>query len=77
MKIQESQWAPNKLNLNRPTPRHIITKMAKVKDKERMLEQSKKKKKRVNYKETSIRYQLISLQKHYRPEESDKIYSNF
>ena len=35
-KIQEAQRAPNKLNPNRPTPRHII-KMAKVNDKERHL----------------------------------------
>ena len=33
-KIQEAQRAPNKLNPNRPTPRHIIIKMAKVSDKE-------------------------------------------
>ena len=32
IKIQEAQRAPNKLNPNRTTPRHIITKMAKVKD---------------------------------------------
>ena len=29
-KIQEAQRAPNKLNPNRPTPRHIIIKMAKL-----------------------------------------------
>ena len=31
-KIQEAQRAPNKLNPNRPTSRHIIIKMAKVKE---------------------------------------------
>ena len=36
IKIQKAQRAPNKLNPNRPTPRHII-RMAKVKDKERIL----------------------------------------
>ena len=30
--ILEAQRAPNKLNPNRPTPRHIIIKMAKVKE---------------------------------------------
>ena len=35
-KIQEAQRAPNKLNPNKPTPRHTILKMAKVKDKERI-----------------------------------------
>ena len=32
IKIQEAQRAPNKLNPNRPRSRHIIIKMAKVKD---------------------------------------------
>ena len=31
IKIQEAQRAPNKLNPNKPTPRHII-KMAKIKE---------------------------------------------
>ena len=34
IKIQEAQIAPNKLNPNRPTPRYIVIKMAKVKDKD-------------------------------------------
>ena len=29
--IQEAKQAPNKLNRKKPTPRHIIIKMAKVK----------------------------------------------
>ena len=32
IKIQEAQRATNKLNQNRPTPKHIIIKMAKVKE---------------------------------------------
>ena len=32
IKIQEAQRAPNKLNPNRPTSRHVIIKMAKVKE---------------------------------------------
>ena len=40
-KIQEAQRAPNKLNPNRPTSRHIIIKMAKVSDKERQQEKSR------------------------------------
>ena len=42
IKIQEAQRAPNKLNPNRPTPRHII--MAKVKDKEMLLKHQEKNK---------------------------------
>ena len=49
IKIQESERAPNKLNTNRPTPRHIIIKKAKVKAKERILKAAREKQ-RVNYK---------------------------
>uniref|UniRef100_A0A8D0LXS0 Uncharacterized protein n=2 Tax=Sus scrofa TaxID=9823 RepID=A0A8D0LXS0_PIG len=53
-KIQEAQRAPNKLNPNRPTPRHIIIKMAKVSDKERILK-AEREKQNVTYKGTPIR----------------------
>ena len=33
IQVQEAQRVPNKINPNRPTPRHIIIKMAKVKEK--------------------------------------------
>ena len=54
IQIQETQRAPNKLNSKRPTPRHIIIKMAKVKDKERILKAAREKQ-RINYKGTPIR----------------------
>ena len=54
IKIQEAQRAPNKLNPNRPTPRHIIIKMAKVKDKERILKAAREKQS-INYKGIPIR----------------------
>uniref|UniRef100_A0A8D1LN31 L1 transposable element RRM domain-containing protein n=1 Tax=Sus scrofa TaxID=9823 RepID=A0A8D1LN31_PIG len=53
-RIQEARTAPNKLNPNRPTPRHIIIKMAKVTDKERILKAAREKK-NVTYKGTPIR----------------------
>ena len=34
MQVQEAQKDPNKMNAKRPTPRHIIIKMPKIKDKE-------------------------------------------
>ena len=37
IQIKETQKGINNTNPNRPTPRHIITKMAKVKDKDRIL----------------------------------------
>ena len=43
IKIQETQKTPNKLNPNRPTPRHIKIKMAKVKDKEKILKAEREK----------------------------------
>ena len=41
IQVQEAQKVPNKMNPNRPTPRHIIIKMAKVK--ERILKAARKK----------------------------------
>ena len=35
--IQEAQRVPIKMNPKKPTPRHIIIKMAKFQDKERIL----------------------------------------
>ena len=37
IQAQEAQRIPNKMNPKRPTPRHIIIKMPKIKDKERIL----------------------------------------
>ena len=37
MQVQEAQRVPNKVNPKRLTQRHIIDKMAKVKDKEKIL----------------------------------------
>nr|KAF6492497.1 hypothetical protein HJG59_009688 [Molossus molossus] len=37
IQVQEAQRVPNKRNPKRPTPRHIIIKMQKVQDKERIL----------------------------------------
>ena len=54
IKIQEVQRATNKLNPNRTTPRHIIIKRAKVKDKERILKAAREKQS-IKYKGTPIR----------------------
>ena len=37
MQVQEAQKVPNKMDTKRTTPRHIIIKMPKVKDKQRIL----------------------------------------
>ena len=43
IQAQEAQRIPNKMNPKRPTPRHIIIKMQKVKDKERNLKAAREK----------------------------------
>ena len=41
IQVQEAQRVPNKLGLKRTMPRHIIIKLPKIKDKERMLKTTK------------------------------------
>ena len=43
MQVQEAQRIPNKMDAKRPIPRHIIIKMPKVKDKERILKAAREK----------------------------------
>ena len=43
MQVQEAQRVPNKLDPKKNTPRHIIIKMLKVKDKERILKATREK----------------------------------
>ena len=50
IQVQEAQRVPNKLDPKRTTPRYIIIKMPKVKDKERILKAAREKQ-RVTYKE--------------------------
>ena len=43
IQVQEAQRVPNKLDPKRPTPRHIIIKMPRVKDKQRILQAAREK----------------------------------
>ena len=54
IKIKEAERAPQKLNPNRPTLRHIIIKMAKFKDKDR-IQKAAREKQSINYKGTPKR----------------------
>ena len=54
MQVQEAQRVPNKLDPKKTTPRHIIIKMPKIKDKERILK-AEREKQRVTYKGVAIR----------------------
>ncbi len=55
IQVQEAQRVPNKKNPNRNTPRHIIIKMANIKDKEMILKAAREKQ-RMRYKGTPIRF---------------------
>ena len=52
--IQEPQQVPYKINPRRNTPRHIIMKLTKIKDKEKILKAAREKK-QITYKGTPIR----------------------
>ena len=54
IQVQEAQRVPNKMNPKRPTPRHIIIRLLKVKDKERILKAAREKQ-LVTYKGIPIR----------------------
>ena len=43
IQVQEAQRVPDKMNEKTPTPRHIIIKMPKFKDKERILKAAREK----------------------------------
>ena len=54
IQVKEAQRVPNKLEPKRPTPRHIIIKVPKVKHKERILKAARGKQ-RVTYKGVPIK----------------------
>ena len=52
--VQEVQRVPNRINPRRNTPRHIVIKMAKIKDKEKFLKAAREKR-QITHKGTPIR----------------------
>ena len=52
--FQEAQRVPKKLDPKRNTPRHIIIKLSKIKDKEKILKEARRKE-TVTYKGVPIR----------------------
>ena len=52
--VQEAQRVPYRINPSRNTPRHIVIKMAKIKDKEKLLKAARVKR-QITYKGTPIR----------------------
>ena len=69
----EIHRTPNRRDPRRTTPRHIIIKMAKIKDKDRVLKAARERK-RSPTKENPSGYHQTSQQKPYRPEENGMIY---
>ena len=53
IQVQEARRVPNKMDAKRPTPRHIIIQMPKVKDKERILKETRENLKSSKRKEVS------------------------
>ena len=54
IQVQDAQRIPNKKDAKRPTPRHIVTKMPKVNDKERILKAAREKQ-LVTYRGVSVK----------------------
>ena len=74
IQVQEVHRVPNKMDTKRTTPRHIIIKMPKVKDKERILKAAREKQ-RVTYKGVPIRLSTDFSKETCRQEGTGKKYS--
>ena len=72
--FREAERVPNKLDPKRPTPRHIITKITRLKYKERILKVTRENE-GVTYKGAPIRLSSGYSSKHFRPEGSGVQYS--
>ena len=66
--VQEAQRVPGRINPKRNTPRHMVIKLTKIKDKDKLLKATREM-------ENLQDYQSISQQKLYKPEENAIIYS--
>ena len=57
--VQEAQRVPGRINPRRNTPRHIVIKLTKIKDQDKMLKATREKR-QITYRGTPSGYQLIS-----------------
>ena len=71
IEIQEAQRTPFRRNMNQSCARHIIVKLAKYKDKEKILKAARNKR-ALTYKGRPIRLGLISLLKLGKPERNGR-----
>ena len=74
IQVQEQQRIPNNLGPKRTTPRHIIIKMPKVREEERILKAAREKQ-RVTYKGVPIRLSADFSKETLRQEGPGKKYS--
>ena len=74
--VQEAQRVPQRINLRRNMPRHILMKLTKTKHKERLLKAAREKQ-QAAYKGNPIRLTDIFQQEPYRPEENGRIYLKY
>ena len=72
--VQEAQRVPNKLDPKKLTLRHIISKITRLKDKDRILK-SAREMQVVTYKGAPIRLSSNYSSEHFRPEGSSVKYS--
>ena len=72
--VQEAQRVPNKLGPRRYTSRHIIIKLPKIKDKERILKATKEKE-TVTYKGVLVRLSADFSKENLQQEGAEKKYS--
>ena len=71
--VQEMQRVPYRMNPRRNIPRHILTKLTKIKDKEKTLKATREKK-YITYQGIPIGLSLIFRKKLCRPQGSGTIY---
>ena len=74
MQVQEAQRVPNQMDTEIPTPRHIMMKMPKIKDKQRVLK-AEIEKKLVTYRDIPIRLSADFSTETLQLEETGKEYS--
>ena len=72
--VQEAQRVPNKLDSKWPKRGHIIIKLGRLNDKERILK-AQEKSRLSPTREHQLDWHLITQKKHFRPEESGATYS--
>ena len=67
--VQEAQRVPGRINPRRNMPRHIVIKLTKIKDKEKLLKATREKQ-QITYKGTPIRLTTDFLSRNSRSQKA-------